>query len=233
VTSAINIATSDWDEIEKLCLLDQLLGDLLRKQKELSKATAVLLAKQQELWDDLGPDTIYALWEELRWSEEPTYSFQDYAMHRTGFRWTTLINLIRTARVWFLQNVKVPEKIRLLNPATDEPLKETVSDFDPSKADMSKLLLLASVQQRGDMTEKEWGLLANPDTTHRQLRRHLMNSKSVKFKRRIICQDGMLVVMVPALDEALIFGSLEIDSTDPDISWAVEKTLMALNAKVC
>ena len=234
VTSAINIVNSDKSDVTKICLTDFLLSDVLRKQKELSKVIGVILAKQKQIWATLPEDKIRAIWEELRWCDEKDfgYSFESYATQRTGLKWTTIINLIRVARTWYLDGPDVPERIKLIDAATGEPTGETVGGLDIGTVDVSKLLLCTRLQREGRMNGETWGLLANPDVTHKQLRSRLMSSEKIDYRRKMVCEDGLLIVMNPAEAEAKIFGSLELDSDDEDISWATARALNCLGAEV-
>jgi len=234
VTSAINIVNSDKSDVTKICLTDFLLSDVLRKQKELSKVAGIILAKQREIWPGLSEEEIYAIWQELRWSDEKDfgYSFESYSTQRTGWKWTTIINLIRVARTWYLDKPDVPQEIKLIDAATGEPTGETVDGVDISKIDVSKLLLCTSLQGEGRMNGEAWGLLANPDVTDKQLRARLMSSEKIKYRRQMFCEDGMLIVMNRAEAEAKIFGSLELNSDDDDIIWACNRVLNFIGGAV-
>lgn len=234
VTSAINIVNSDKSDVAKICLTDFLLSDVLRKHKELSKVIGIILAKQKQIWAQLSEEKIHAIWQELQWCGEKDfgYSFESYATQRTGLKWTTIINLIRVARTWYLDGPDVPEQIRLIDAATGEPTGETVGGLDIGALDVSKLLLCTRLQREGRMNGETWGLLANPDVTHKQLRSRLMSDEKVSFRRRIIVEDGLLLVMNPAEAEAKIFGELDLASDDEDVQWGVGRVLTAIGAKV-
>jgi len=99
--SLSRIMSSDEGAVKKLCMADALLLNAAERQKELAKAVAVILAKQREVWDGLEGEKIRSLWQQLRWcpEDEFNYSFESYAIHRTGLKWTTISNMMRVARV--------------------------------------------------------------------------------------------------------------------------------------
>ncbi len=234
LSSLSRIMSSDEGTIKKLCLADVLLCNATRGQKELGKAMAIILAKEQDMWADLEQERIYELWKELRWcsEEEFNYSFESYAIHRTGLSWSTISNMMRVARVWYLDEPEVPERIQLMDGKSGEPTGEIVEGFDTALVDTSKLLLCTSLQKKGEMDEEAWGLLANPDVTHKALRARLMNSSKVDYRHRIVVEDGLMYVMGAAIDGRKAFGSLETDSDDEDVAWAVGRVLAAVGAKV-
>lgn len=234
VTSAINIVNSDKSDVTKICLTDFILADALKRQKELSKVIGIILAAQKDLWSALSEEKVHAIWQELRWCEEKDfgYSFESYATQRTGLKWTTIINLIRVAKTWYLDGPDVPEQIKLIDAATGRPTGETVSGLDINAVDVSKLLLCTRLQREGRMNGETWGLLANPDVTHKQLRSRLMSNQKIDYRRKMVCEDGLLIVMNPAEADAKIFGSLELDSDDEDIIWATNRVLAAIGGTV-
>jgi len=120
----------------------------------------------------------------------------------------------------------------LLDGRSGKPTGEIVEGLDIAEVDISKLLLCVSLQGKGEMDDEAWGLLANPDVTHKALRARLMNSSKVDYRRRIIVEDGLMHVVGASVDGQKPFGSLDTDSEDEDVIWAVGRVLAAIGAKV-
>ena len=234
LSSLNRIMSSDEGTIKKLCLADVLLCNATQGQKELGKAMSVILAREQDMWAGLEQEQIYSLWKELRWcpDEEFNYSFESYAIHRTGLSWSTISNMMRVARVWYLDEAEVPNQIQLVDGKSGELTGEIVRNLDIASVDISKLLLCTSLKAKDRIDDEVWGLLANPEVTHKTLRARLMNSSKVDYRRRIIVEDGLMYVTGAAVDGRKAFGSLDTGSDDEDIAWAVARVVAAIGAKV-
>jgi len=230
--------------IDKILRLDHVLVEALRYQKLLGKVMSIALALLRDNWEQIlerDPSEIQDIWKafEKLGFEPPTkdsYSFESYAIARTGFEWPTISNLIRVAKPWYLKegpiSKQIPDKIKLIDPITREETGDTI-DFDPLAVDWTKLSLCTRPLKDGEMTTETWGLLANPSTTFSQLRSHTMQMPQAQGQnRRIIAQDGLMLVVSATQPEPRVFGNLDIDSEDEDVMWAVNRILVSCGIRV-
>jgi len=232
--------------VENILRLDFALSEAMRYQKMLSKVTSIVLVVIKDNWDQLLQQdmaSIQDVWSSLKkmgieplQGPDESYSFESYAVARTGYEWTTISNLMRVARAWYLkqlpEGVEIPKDVEIVDPATGKGTGEMV-EFNPLEVDWTKLSLCTRPLKDGEMDKQSWGLLANPNTKFRDLHRHTMGlSETGGPQRRIIVQDGLLMVISPSLEEPQIFGSLDLDSNHDDVIWAVNRVLVAIGAKV-
>lgn len=231
--------------VDKILKLDFVLMESIKYKSLFGKIISMVLALLKDNWEELQDKDladIQEVWTELKKigfdppNAAESYSFQSYAIARTGFEWTTITNLMRVARAWYMkqlpEEVSIPEKVELVDPATGEKTGEEI-EFDPLNVDWTKLSLCTRPLKGGEMDDKTFGLLANPTTTFSQLRQETIKLPEAKgARRRIYVQDGLLMVYSPALNEPIIFGNIDLDSEHEDVVWAVNRIIVATGARV-
>lgn len=199
---------------------DLRLADLMKFQGVINRVTAITLYTMRRAWDHLGEEGAWRLWKQNPWCPEDdfNYSFEQYAQRRTGYKWTTLNNMIRTARLWFVRDnhVEIPERVEAVDPKTGERTGEIV-EFNVWDVDSSKLYLCNSKLLRGEMTEEDWGVLANPKSTFNDVWKNVVRSDEPDGPRGFyLYLEGGLLFAAETGFEPVAVGELFVDD-DSDL----------------
>lgn len=232
--------------------------DWLRNWKTLEDraihAKAVDLRMLELGFDVAGREEVWAFFKETGYGlDKPdnlpfNYSFIQMACTVSGLDDATVRNYTRVAKVWLTGEtpLNIPHPVTLYDHHTGKPVADTdgviqTVEWNPLVVDFSKLLIACVPARDGKMTDIHWGLLANPATPLSAL--HLYFGVGVQpwdyapapdalVKRRVAINAGVGYVYTLDQPNGKLFATFEMDSDDPDIEWAIETTLKALNAKV-
>jgi len=192
--------------------------------------------------------------------EDFNYSFEQAVkilVQKTNFHITgswsmddsTIRNYCRVARIWLTGETEVnpPDEITLIDPKTgnfeiDEYGEPAVVTWDPFRVLFSKLQIACPCVEEETMNEIHWGLLANPRSSYSDIRHYfILELQPWDFepipgrstdRRFISINGGIMFVCRRGGLGGVEFGTLEVDNEDPDVAWAVSRTLKFLNASV-
>jgi len=172
--------------------LCELIRYFLRIETKCQIALGYLLSCMKRNWKTFSEE-FKATWEGNFWR---------FATEVTGKHRTTVDNYIRLWETWFEDRYEIPENIR------------------PETIDPTKLIMFSSRLRRGAMTADDWDILANPQSSWQDLRRHLLSSGNTEPEMRLLIDEsGRLFVERGAFSEAI--GALMIASDDALIQKAI------------
>jgi hypothetical protein len=153
------LATRDVSQPEWFSSMMDVLNFCNSAEIGFSHAKAYALAIIGEHWDDV----------DFNIRKNYGLSFKAFAVSVTGKQWSTIDNLLRTARIWFINKVRPTSPIEVLVREPDgAPVmqdngkpKTKFVEFEPFLVDMSKLLFMNSRANNDKMTPRLWSMLAD------------------------------------------------------------------------
>ena len=185
------------------------------------------------LWQVLSPVEVGKLYEENPWClpEEFDGGPEQFITHAYDIQWVTARNWRRVAEAFYVKQIPKRE-IELLDKA-GEPTGE-VLEVDTTQIAPSKLQLFAAKQAAGEMTEGDWGVLANPENTWADVREYLVvvtRGERPMDDKVLLLRAGVLYVK-NGESEAVPFGALEVDTSDELANWAIDTLVRRAGVKV-
>jgi len=172
--------------------LCELIKYFLRIETKCQIALGYLFSCMKRNWKNFSEE-FRATWDGNFWT---------FATKVTGKHRTTVDNYIRLWETWFEGRYKIPENVH------------------PETIDPTKLIMFSSRLRRGAMTQDDWDMLANPNASWQDIRRHLLSPGRVEPEMRLfIDATGRLFVERGAFSE--VVGTLMISSDDALIQKAI------------
>jgi len=176
--------------------LCELIQYFLRIETKCQIVLGYLLSYMKRNWNTFSEE-FKATWDGNFW----TFATQVTRKHRT-----TVDNYIRLWETWFEDRYEIPENIR------------------PETIDPTKLIMFSSRLRRGAMTADDWDILANPDASWQDLRRHLLTPGNTEPEMRLLIDEtGCLFVERGVFLE--VIGTLMIASDDALIQKAIREII--------
>lgn len=170
-------------------------------ERESAINTGLWLYVMEERWQDIDfePET-----------EEAWETFPDFAEHITKKRWKTLENWIRMAKTYILHDKLPANPIEVTKrDSAGEPLTREVDGVEIVETEEititlpnimetshSKLILMRSRVEDGEMTPELWGMLINPNVSFESIRREAMgvgNGTTINNTYVLLMETGFLV----------------------------------------
>ena len=177
-------------------------------------------------------------WLELPYEIRRKYGFEFmlFAQLVTGKDISTINNNLRTAELWLSKKINPGHAIRVVDRDTNKkPLpSHHYVEFDPYTIDLSKLLLVNSRAEKGEIPDRIWEMLVDDTFSCSDVQQELRgNPEPSEEPQNYWYCEGSLLIYKQGLERTIVaelnFAAYE---TDQNVKDAVDKLLSILSIRL-